>query len=84
MFLTPQRCCLESKLSLSPFPFQLKDVHRMPIKVASATQLTGAREPKIPRQAGQNNAYKATASKEQLSSVGAEVGEERAWDVNVG
>lgn len=56
----------------------------MPIKVASATQLTGAREPKIPRQAGQNNAYKATASKEQLSSVGAEVGEEQAWDVNVG
>lgn len=84
MFLTPLGCCLESKLSLFLFPFQLEDVHRMPIKVASATQLTGARECKIPRQAGQNNAYKVIASKEQLSSVGAEVGEERAWDVSVG
>lgn len=56
----------------------------MPIKVASDTQLTGAREQKIPRQARQNNAYKVAASKDRFSSVGAEVGEERAWDVSVG
>lgn len=78
---------MESKLSLSLslfVSFQPEDAHRMSIRIASATQLTETREHKIPRQAGQNNAYKVAASKEQFSSLGAEVGEERAWDVSVG
>lgn len=56
----------------------------MPTKVASAMHLTGARGRKIPRQAGQKNGIKGAASKVQQRGVGAEVGEERAWDVSVG